>query len=158
VSGRSDGDGQIGGSDGSDAHAMRRLLDLEEIRDLARRYAHCVWQRDASGAAALFAEDGEMDTGDRPPIVGRAAILASYDEIFESQEFRPMVHNHVIDLDGENATGTCYLDLHATLDGVDKVGLGYYQDHYVRTAEGWKFRSRRLTLQAFVDSAVSLSR
>jgi ketosteroid isomerase-like protein len=137
----------------SDADAIRRLLDLEEIRDLARRYAHCVWQRDATGAAELFAEDGEMDTGDRPPIRGRAAIRASYDEIFESQEFRPMVHNHVIDLDGETATGTCYLDVRATLEGVDEVGLGTYQDHYVRTTDGWKFRSRLLTLQSFVDAS-----
>jgi uncharacterized protein (TIGR02246 family) len=136
----------------NDADALRRLLDLEEIRDLARRYAHCVWQRDAAGAAALFAEDGEMDTGDRPPIKGRAAILTSYQEIFQSQEFRPMVHNHVIDLDGETATGTCYLDVQATVEGVDKVGLGTYQDHYVRTTDGWKFHSRRLTLHDYGDA------
>ena len=37
------------------------LLDTEEIRDLARRYAHCVWQRDGQAAGALFAEDGVMD-------------------------------------------------------------------------------------------------
>ena len=137
----------------NDADGIRRLLDLEEIRDLAHRYAHCVWQGDASGAAALFAEDGEMDTGDRPPIRGRAAIRASYEEIFRNQEFRPMVHNHVIDLDGESATGSCYLDVRAHLDGVDKVGLGFYRDRYVRTTDGWKFRSRLLTLQSFVDAS-----
>jgi len=136
----------------SDARAIRRLLDLEEIRDLARRYAHCVWQRDAAAAALLFAEDGEMDTGDRPPIRGREAIRASYEEIFRSREFRPMVHNHVIDLDGESATGTCYLDVRTSVDGVDKIGLGYYQDRYVRTPDGWKFRSRLLELQSFVDA------
>ena len=142
----------------NDADGIRRLLEVEEIRDLAHRYAHCVWQSDAAGAAELFAEDGEMDTGERPPIRGREAIRASYEEIFRSQEFRPMVHNHVIDLDGESATGTCYLDVHATLDGVDKVGLGYYRDRYVRTADGWKFRSRLLALQYFVDADVSVSR
>jgi len=142
-----------GRTDGSDARAIRRLLDLEEIRDLARRYAHCVWQGDAAGAAALFAEDGEMDTGDRPPIRGRAQIRASYEEIFQSQAFRPMIHNHVVDLDGETATGTCYLDVRADLYGVDKVGLGSYQDRYVRTTDGWKFLSRRLTLQSFVDAS-----
>jgi len=149
---------EVDRSDSSDAQAIRRLLDLEEIRDLARRYAHCVWQRDATGAAALFAEDGEMDTGDRPPIRGRAAILKSYEEIFESQEFRPMIHNHVIDFDGEAATGTCYLDVRATLDGVDRVGLGSYQDRYVRTTDGWKFHSRRLTLQPFIDAGEPVPR
>jgi len=53
---------------------LRALADESAIRDLARRYAHCVWQGDAEGAAALFAEDAVMDTGDRPPLAGRAAI------------------------------------------------------------------------------------
>jgi uncharacterized protein (TIGR02246 family) len=136
----------------SNDDAIRRLLDLEEIRDLARRYAHCVWQRDAAGASAVFADDGEMDTGDRPPLVGRAAIRAVYEEVFRTQPFRPMLHNHVIELDGDSATGTVYLDVRATMDGVDKVGLGFYQDRYVRTAEGWKIRARLLKLQSFVDA------
>jgi len=46
--------------------ALQALADESAIRDLARRYAHCVWQRDAPGAAALFAPDAVMDTGDRP--------------------------------------------------------------------------------------------
>ena len=33
---------------------VRELADLEAIRDLARRYAHFVWQKDAAGAASLF--------------------------------------------------------------------------------------------------------
>ena len=28
---------------------LRELADLEAIRDLARRYAHCVWQKDVPG-------------------------------------------------------------------------------------------------------------
>jgi hypothetical protein len=46
----------------------------------------------------------------------------------------------------------------ATLEGVDKVGLGTYQDRYARTTDGWKFRSRLLALQYFVDADVSVSR
>ena len=38
---------------------VRALADVEAIRDLGRRYAHCVWQRDATGAALLFADDDE---------------------------------------------------------------------------------------------------
>jgi len=110
-----------------EAH-VRELADREAIRDLARRYAHCVWQRDAAGAIALFADDGEMDTGDRPVIRGRAALLKAYDEMFAASELRPMVHNHVIDLDGDDATGACYLDLRAVIDGKDMIGAGYYND------------------------------
>ncbi len=96
---------------------LRELADREAIRDLARRYAHCVWQKDVDGAIALFTDDAEMDTGDRPPIIGRKALLESYAEMFAANEFRPFVHNHVIELYGDQAEGTCYLDLRSVVEG-----------------------------------------
>jgi len=129
---------------------VRRLADLEAIRDLACRYAHCVWQKDAIGAVALFTEDGVMDTGDRPPIKGRAALLESYRGILGDAAFQPFVHNHVIELRGDTATGTCYLDLRAVREGRSMIGAGYYEDEYVRTDGAWKFRGRKLNLLWFV--------
>jgi len=136
---------------------VRSLADEAAIRDLARRYAHCVWQKDAAGAIALFAEDAEMDTGDRPVIRGRAALLKAYDEMFAASELRPTVHNHVIDLHGDDAAGACYLDLRAVIDGKDMIGAGYYHDRYVRTGETWKFQSRKLTMCYFVESETKLT-
>jgi ketosteroid isomerase-like protein len=95
---------------------VRELADAEAIRDLARRYAHFVWQKDIPAAIDLFTEDGEMDTGDRPPIRGKQALLETYQSMLGDAEFQPFVHNHVIDLSGESATGE------------------------------WKFRSRKLTM------------
>jgi len=136
---------------------VRELADLEAIRDLARRYAHYVWQRDAVGAIDLFADDGEMNTGERPPIRGRRALIEAYEAMFASSEFHPMVHNHVVDLQGDVATGTCYLELHARMDGVDKVGAGHYRDRYVRVGGVWKFASRVLTMCYLVDSDTPLT-
>jgi ketosteroid isomerase-like protein len=132
---------------------VRRLADLEAIRDLACRYAHCVWQKDVSGAVDLFTEDGEMNTGDRPPIVGRAALLESYKGMLGEAAFQPFVHNHVIELNGDAATGTCYLDLRAVNDGQSMIGAGYYEDVYVRVDGAWKFRSRKLNLVWYVPIA-----
>ena len=56
---------------GNRGDAVRDLADLEAIRALVHRYAHCVWQEDAAAAVDLFTEDGEMDTRDRPMIRGR---------------------------------------------------------------------------------------
>ena len=138
-------------------NAVQELADAEAIRDLARRYAHYVWQQDASGAIGLFAENGEMDTGDRTVIRGQKALLEAYDEMFASSELRPMVHNHVIDLHGDDATGACYLDLRAVIDGRDMTGAGYYHDRYVRIGETWKFQSRKLTMCYFVESSTKLT-
>jgi ketosteroid isomerase-like protein len=125
---------------------VRELADREAIRDLARRYAHHVWRKEVPAAIGLFTEDGEMDTGDAPVIKGRAALLESYQRMLGDAEFQPFVHNHVIELRGDAATGTCYLDLRASVDGRSLIGAGWYDDHYVRVGGEWKFRSRKLTL------------
>lgn len=132
---------------------LQRLADLEAIRDLARRYAHCVWQRDAAGASALFTEDGEMDTGDRPPIRGRQALRETYAQMLGPARLQPFVHNHVVELAGDTAEGTCYLDLRAVVDGASMIGAGWYRDRYARVDGVWKFRARTLTMAYFVPLA-----
>ena len=129
---------------------VRELADREAIRDLASRYAHCVWCKDVDGAVSLFADDGEMDTGDRPAIKGRAALLEEYGRMITGPQFHPFVHNHLIELRGDTATGICYLDVRATMDGTSMIGSGYYHDRYVRVGGEWRFRSRKLTLCYFV--------
>ncbi len=132
---------------------LRRLEDLEAIRDLARRYADAVWRRDVEGAVALFTDDGTMDTGDRPPIHGRAALVDAYRAMVGgANEFLPFVANHVVDLDADRARGRCYLDLRATMDGQRRIGGGHYEDQYRRTDAGWRFASRKLVLR-FLDPA-----
>jgi hypothetical protein len=129
---------------------VRELADREAIRDLASRYAHCVWRKDVHGAVSLFADDGEMDTGDRPAITGHTALLEEYGRMITGPQFHPFVHNHLIELHGDTATGICYLDLRATMDGTSMIGSGYYDDCYVRVGSEWKFQSRKLTLCYFV--------
>jgi len=137
---------------------LRELADREAIRDLARRYAHFVWAAGTRrGAISLFAENGEMDTGNRPVIRGQKALLEAYDEMFATSEFRPMVHNHVIELRGNRASGTCYLDLRAVVDGKDMIGSGHYQDRYVRVGAEWKFQSRKLVMCYFVEASEKIT-
>jgi uncharacterized protein (TIGR02246 family) len=129
---------------------VRRLADLEAIRDLARRYAHCIWQKDAAGAAGLFTEDCVMDTGQGPPIETRAALQQSYEQVLPMLELQPFVHNHVVELDGDTASGHCYLDLRATMGGKSMIGSGHYDDAYVCIGGEWKFSSRKLRMRFLV--------
>ena len=134
--------------------AVHELADLEAIRDLARRYAHYVWQGAVEKLAGLFAEDGEMDPGTRPPIRGRAALDACFREMLTTgSTFLPFVQQHLVDLDGDAARGTCYIDLRAEVDGTSMIGGGWYDDRYVRTPAGWRFQSRKITLRFFVPLA-----
>ncbi len=126
---------------------IQRLADLEAIRDLARRYAHFVWQEQPLDAVELFAADGVMDMGEDGTIEGRDNLRAVYsDKVGGEMMLHPFVHNHVIDLDGDEASGTCYLDLRCTREGESLMGSGYYDDHYVREKGEWKFKSRKLTM------------
>jgi len=137
---------------GADLEAIvRELADKEAIRDLARRYAHLVWHKRTRELAELFAEDGWMDTSLEDPIRGRAALAEAFERLVGGDaDFQPFVHNHVVDLAGDRGTGTAYVDLRSIQDGRSMIGSGYYEDEYVRTAEGWKLQSRRLTLRFLV--------
>ena len=94
-----------------------------------------------------------MDTGERAVIQGREALLASYREMVGNAQFQPFVHNHVVEVAGDEATGTCYLDLRAIQDGQSMIGSGYYEDRYARVDGAWKFRKRKLILSYLVPLA-----
>lgn len=130
---------------------IRAMLDRDEIRDLAIRYAHGVWRKDVAAVAALFAEDGEMDAGTGEVMRGPAAIAATYARTFASDDFFPTVHNHVIALDGDAAAGACDLELRAVMGGKRMSGFGSYDDRYARTSAGWKFRSRVLKMHELIS-------
>lgn len=123
---------------------LSAVADRDEIRDLAARYAHCVWQADIDGMVALFTRDGEMDPEIYPVVSGHEALVGAFKSMLEGREFQPFVHNHVIELAGDEATGTVYVDLRYVEDGRSMIGSAYYEDRYVRTHEGWRFRARRL--------------
>lgn len=136
--------------DDSSNELLQELLDREAIRDLARLYAHHVWRRDIEAIAELFAEDGIMDTPDLPPLVGRDGILEAYTKMLNDDTFHPFVHNHVIEIDGDSATGTCYLDLRCKVNGRDLLSSGWYDDQYQRIDGEWKFRRRKVNMLDFV--------
>ena len=68
----------------------------------------------------------------------------------DDQDFQPFVHNHVIDIEGDTATGIAYVDLRSIDDGRSMIGSGYYQDRYVREGGDWKFAKRGLVLRFLV--------
>ena len=129
--------------------SLQALADREAIRELAVHYAHCVWTKDVAALADLFTDDGVMDTGSGDPLRGADAIRDTYERVFAADDYYPFIHNHVIELGGDEARGTCYLDLRAVTDGKRMVGFGTYDDRYVRTRDGWRFRSRRLSMTEF---------
>ena len=127
-----------------------RIEDLVEIQQLLARYAVTITQEDIDGLVAVFTPDGtysafgETYSLDRFPVLVDAAPKGLF-----------MTATPVIDLDGDTATGTqplCFID-QATHD----MRIGYYKDNYVRTAGGWRLKTRAMTFirrSGVHDSAV----
>src|SRR5512138_2579895 len=116
---------------------VRELADREAIRELVGRYAECVWRKDAAGAGELFTDDCVMEPDTGQVLRGRNELVASYTQAFAENDFMPFVSNHLVEMDRDRASGTCRLDLRATMNGTAMIGAGHYEDEYVRQAGEW---------------------
>ena len=125
------------------------LSDREAIRDLPVRYCDRVWQGDLEGIVNLFAEDGWFTIrGPEREVIsrGRGELRKMYEQALGDLTPRPYIHNHVVDLlDGNKATGRCYVELRDASQQMEWIGTGYYDDGYVKVDDTWKFASRRFT-------------
>jgi len=122
---------------------VRAIEDRDEIRELTARYCQLAVRGDAEGVVDLFTEDGVMEsegTLER----GRARLAELYRQSFEALRPIPTVHNHVIELDGDRATGFCTLELRMVENGEAVTAAGHYEDSFERVRGVWKFSRRKI--------------
>jgi hypothetical protein len=112
--------------------------DLMEIQQLLARYAVTITKGDIDGLVGVFTSDGTYSAfGDTYPLDEFPALVeAAPKGLF-------LTGTPSIELSDDTATGTqplCFVD-HATHD----LRIGYYNDTYVRTGDGWRLRTRAMT-------------
>jgi hypothetical protein len=125
-------------------------LDYLEIEQLVSRYGHALdsgfGQGDNGAAyAGLFAPDGIFYSRGRP-YQGEQLYQLARDQPHGPDYVRHFLTNHVIEPSPDGATGKEYL---VVLDigqngqpGSVYLG-GHYEDVYVKTPDGWRFKTRR---------------
>jgi hypothetical protein len=131
---------------------LDRVAAIQDCQALSIAYGYDLDFMDADGLANLFAEDGAWQTSETP-LVGRKAIHDNW----AAQAGRPYVTRHAITntritfTDADHATGTAYLQMYRfdpkhpeTIKSLEPVLLGVFHDEYVRTADGWRFKLRKL--------------
>ena len=131
----------------------QRNAIVKACETLSIAYARAVDFRDYDYFVTLFTEDGELDTG--RPMSGRAAIAAALSHRPDELRSRHVISNVFIDvLNEREARGISYLTLYRHVgpeslkgepipfDG--PAGVGHYEDRFEKTAEGWKFKRRKL--------------
>ena len=117
-----------------------RTEDLVEIQQLLAKYAVTITQGDVDGLVTVFTPDGtysafgETYTLNRFPVLVDAAPKGLF-----------MTGTALVDLveGSDTASGTqplCFIE-HSKHD----MRIGYYKDTYVRTADGWRLKTRAMT-------------
>jgi len=124
-------------------------LDYIEIKQLVSRYAYAVDTGADNGNvyAALFAPDGAFADRMGRETKGREALaaLARRNTRGPQSAFHFIV-NHVIEPTSEGAVGKEYLVQLRIGEGEqpnDIFGGGHYEDVYVKTPDGWRFKRRQ---------------
>lgn len=123
--------------------------DYIEIRQLVARYAYAVDTGAENGNvyASLFADDGAFADRMGRETKGRDALaaLARRNTRGPQSAFHFIV-NHVIEPTSEGAVGKEYLVQLRIGEGErpnDIFGGGHYEDIYVKTPDGWRFKRRQ---------------
>ena len=124
-------------------------IDYIEIRQLVARYAYAVDTGADNGNvyASLFASDGAFADRTGRETKGRDALaaLARRNTRGPQSAFHFIV-NHVIEPTTEGAVGKEYLLQLRIGEGErpnDVFGGGHYDDIYVKTPDGWRFKRRQ---------------
>ncbi|HEY3518720.1 MAG TPA: nuclear transport factor 2 family protein [Gammaproteobacteria bacterium] len=132
-------------------------LDYFEIQQLVARYARAIDTCSNNGYdyADLFTPDGafipSFEGKQLAPIQGRERLAAvsgggsnnCKNVPWINQGVRHIYTNHVITPTAEGATGAVDMLMIGLGGDPNKIEYdGYYEDTYVRTAQGWRFKQR----------------
>ena len=137
-------DGGINQSELSDH--IRELKAREEIKELRAKYCWYATRADAKSYRELFTSDCVFEyrrAGKRQVFEGRDAISAIVADISPGT-VTPIVGNHTIVLDGNEASGTCAA--RNTIRGEDGESVtvtGFYHDKFQCENGRWRFSERR---------------
>jgi uncharacterized protein (TIGR02246 family) len=126
------------------ATVEERLAVLEakdEIRELTARYCFAVADGQAAGIVELFCEDGVFEMRDRR-WSGRAELQQLYGRAAAGTTPKPYIQNHVIEIDGDAASGRCGVEIRMVHKGEAYTVAGHYFDTYRKVGGRWRFAHR----------------
>jgi len=125
------------------------LQDVEAIRSLRQRYHEYVNEGRHGEISELFAEQGVVDFGELGRRVGRKAIHRFFAEELINDDLsfiKQFNHNHAVEVSGDRATGSSYLEAKNVLAGEATRVAARYDDTYLRSDAGWRIQEMKLTL------------
>ena len=137
----------------SELAPLKRLIIERACEQLSIEYARAVDFRDYNRFVELFDDDALLDLGMR--LEGKAAIRESMHKRSNEIRTRHVLTNIFIEVqDSRHAHGISYLTLYRyvgaesalpePVPSILPTAIGHYEDNYVRTDAGWRFKTRTL--------------
>jgi len=126
-----------------------QLADRQAIVDLTIAYSYALDDRRFDDLDDVFLPDATAELGWL--LEGRDAIKDRIrDALVPLDASQHLLAAHQVQLDGDRATGRCYLQAqHVRVDAdggpLFMVG-GRYEDRYVRSLDGWRIEHRSLVI------------
>lgn len=116
-----------------------RVDDLVEISQTCARYAVTITQGDIPGLVSVFTADGTYSAfGDTYPLSEFPALVAAAPKgLF-------LTGTPAVTFTGQD-TATGVTTLAFVDDRTHDMRIGYYNDSYQRTPDGWRLRTRSMT-------------
>ena len=127
------------------------IADELAVRNLVARLSRNADVADIDSYMSSFAVDAEWNLPGAPTRGYdeiRAGLIARRDTgaVGPGSHTRHMVSTVSVDVDGDTATSESYFQYIAETDTNPTLRLvGYYQDAFVRTPDGWRLQRRDIT-------------
>ena len=87
----------------------------------------------------------DVKDADFKAVRGREALLKFYRaSVREPEVAIPFIQNHIIEVNGDEAHGTCAIEARFARNGESFTAAGYYEDKYRRERGRWRFVERKL--------------
>src|ERR1700720_2504366 len=131
------------------------LYERSRLRDLPYRYHECINEAQLAPIPHPFTEDGELDFGHLGKAKGREEINKFFSGLGRDRtapdnrrglyRVRQFIHNHVLKVNGDRATGYAYLEAKPVYNGESYVVAARFNDEYVKRDGRWRFSKMSLT-------------
>ena len=122
------------------------MSDRDEIVELTVRYATAIDSRQYTLLTTVFADDAQVDYGEIGQWTGGAEVATFMDAVHVgATHTMHRMTNQAIDIHGDAATVRTYVDALILFEGAGANPIGYYDDHVVRTGDGWRIARRTYT-------------
>lgn len=133
---------------------LNELRDIEAIKRLKARYCYLVDGGRWDELGEMFTADAVCDYGFFGIYRGRDQIVNTFFRglVSAASSFNAhMVHNPIVDVHGDTASGTWYLTAHTTIQPANQAVwvMGIYSDEFRRVAAEWKLSSLRFEFKYY---------